>query len=217
MPYKDPEALRAFRRRYAAANREKYRTWKRTYRHKPEAQERARAYREGTKAHKAALDKAYREANRERIRAQRKAYREANAERIRASHRAYRDQHKAARKAYDQERYTQNGAAIRKHVAAYRRANPEKIVVAKERYRRRLHEAARNDLTPAQWRTIQDAFDHRCAYCGKRRKGKLTQDHILPLSKGGSHTMSNVVPACHSCNAKKHAGPPPKPVQPLLL
>jgi 5-methylcytosine-specific restriction endonuclease McrA len=29
-------------------------------------------------------------------------------------------------------------------------------------------------------------------------------DHKLPLSRGGSNTIDNVVPACRPCNQKKH-------------
>jgi len=28
-------------------------------------------------------------------------------------------------------------------------------------------------------------------------------DHVIPLSKGGKHLPSNVVPACASCNSSK--------------
>ena len=30
-------------------------------------------------------------------------------------------------------------------------------------------------------------------------------DHMIPLSKGGGHTIYNIVPACRSCNRKKNA------------
>lgn len=84
------------------------------------------------------------------------------------------------------------------------------------RRRARLANIAVNNLTSEQWETIKASFDHRCAYCDKKTK-RLEQDHITPIIEGGSHTQSNVVPACRSCNAKKHIGPPLKPVQPLLL
>lgn len=49
-----------------------------------------------------------------------------------------------------------------------------------------------------------------CVYCGvKVVKSRLytpnqaTIDHVIPLSKGGTHTMDNVVTACHCCNSKK--------------
>lgn len=102
-----------------------------------------------------------------------------------------------------------------------RQANPEqyrlKALMDTERRRARKLQAPLNDLILPQWQAIQAMQDHRCYYCGKRCKGKLTQDHILPLSRGGSHTLHNVIAACRSCNCSKHAGPPPKPVQPFLL
>lgn len=97
-------------------------------------------------------------------------------------------------------------------------ANNHEMHLAKGRQRRAsLRHAPINDLTAQQWREIQAAQEHCCAYCGKRCKGRLTQDHIIPLSKGGSHTLSNVVGACSTCNCQKFTGPPPVPVQPLLL
>jgi 5-methylcytosine-specific restriction endonuclease McrA len=62
--------------------------------------------------------------------------------------------------------------------------------------------AAVCDLTRRQWESIKEAYGYRCAYCSKRPK-RLTQDHIIPLSKGGNHTESNIVPCCRACNSKK--------------
>lgn len=47
-------------------------------------------------------------------------------------------------------------------------------------------------------------FDNRCAYCHAPLK-QDGQDHIVPLSVGGDHTLDNVVPACRSCNARKNS------------
>lgn len=44
----------------------------------------------------------------------------------------------------------------------------------------------------------------RCAYCGKKLSlGKMTKDHVKPLSRGGKNDLCNIVAACRSCNEKK--------------
>ncbi|AGY58929.1 HNH endonuclease [Gloeobacter kilaueensis] len=42
---------------------------------------------------------------------------------------------------------------------------------------------------------------HTCQYCGAQRH--LSIDHVLPRSRGGTHTWQNVVTACASCNNRK--------------
>lgn len=44
--------------------------------------------------------------------------------------------------------------------------------------------------------------DHRCQYCNVRAFD-LTLDHVMPRSRGGPTSWSNVVACCKSCNAKK--------------
>ncbi len=40
----------------------------------------------------------------------------------------------------------------------------------------------------------------RCAYCAKRAD---TIDHVVPRSRGGTHSWENCVAACKSCNSRK--------------
>jgi len=42
--------------------------------------------------------------------------------------------------------------------------------------------------------------DHRCQYCGTAAENI---DHVIPRSRGGSHTWENVVAACRPCNTRK--------------
>lgn len=44
--------------------------------------------------------------------------------------------------------------------------------------------------------------NHTCQYCGAVG-GDLTVDHVLPRSRGGEHTWTNVVTACRQCNHRK--------------
>jgi 5-methylcytosine-specific restriction endonuclease McrA len=40
----------------------------------------------------------------------------------------------------------------------------------------------------------------RCQYCGRAAE---CLDHVIPRSKGGTHTWENVVASCRSCNVRK--------------
>ena len=40
-----------------------------------------------------------------------------------------------------------------------------------------------------------------CLCCNRRRK--LTADHVIPVSKGGTSYISNIQPLCQPCNSSK--------------
>ncbi len=42
--------------------------------------------------------------------------------------------------------------------------------------------------------------DWTCQYCGRHAENV---DHVIPRSRGGTHTWENVVAACRRCNARK--------------
>jgi len=187
--HKDPEVRRAYQAAYRAAHAEHLRTLKAAYAaaHRAEIHVYNVAYRAAHLAEALARDAAYHGAHREENRTRCATYRAAHL------------------------------AEERTRAAAYRAAHPEVASAHTRRHRAAKRNAPVNDFTAAQWREMQEHFEHRCAYCGRQVKGHLTRDHLTPLSKGGSHTLANIVPACRSCNSKKHAGPVLKPVQPLLL
>lgn len=57
-----------------------------------------------------------------------------------------------------------------------------------------------------QWRQgIKDAWNNRCAYCGRPPidDDSLTVDHVRPKSAGGEDRTSNCIPACRDCNQAK--------------
>ena len=58
---------------------------------------------------------------------------------------------------------------------------------------------------------------HVCAYCGDHYpESELTVEHIVPVSRGGQHTWTNVVTACRSCNTRKGNRRPEEAHMPLL-
>ncbi len=84
----------------------------------------------------------------------------------------------------------------------WRKSNRHRVREYNRTSRARRKNPLVNDLTVDQWRQIVAYFCMLCAYCGEALI-QLTQDHIVPLSKGGGHTESNVVPACGHCNSVK--------------
>jgi 5-methylcytosine-specific restriction endonuclease McrA len=56
-------------------------------------------------------------------------------------------------------------------------------------------------LTLKQWLAALDHFEWLCAYCD----GEFSDlEHFMPLGPGSSTSVDNCVPACGSCNSKKH-------------
>ena len=68
-----------------------------------------------------------------------------------------------------------------------------------------------NDISSPELRTIKfsrrNVFDrdkNQCQYCGKKfHRDNLSMDHVIPRSRGGPSTFTNIVTACKTCNAFK--------------
>jgi 5-methylcytosine-specific restriction endonuclease McrA len=56
-------------------------------------------------------------------------------------------------------------------------------------------------FTKKRRRKLKKIFSYICFYCGV--DGADTIDHLTPISRGGSNEISNLVPACMTCNTSK--------------
>lgn len=91
------------------------------------------------------------------------------------------------------------------NVRAYQKKYPEKHKMRKRAAERKRHgKIVVGKVTTKEYRQVFLDFSHRCAYCGVHAD---TADHVQPLSKGGEHAATNLVPACKSCNFAKHDKP----------
>jgi 5-methylcytosine-specific restriction endonuclease McrA len=141
-----------------------------------------------------AQSKRWREANPERKMAQRKREYDIKKELIKARTKRWQQDNPDKVAIYRKRRYA-------KHGNPWKKANPDKIRF----YNKNRKAAKRNAIgshTLEDWLDVLARFDHCCGRCGSRVN--LTQDHIVPIAKGGTHNVDNLQPLCVSCNSWKH-------------
>lgn len=82
--------------------------------------------------------------------------------------------------------------------------NKEKIAMYVKR-RRASRKNAEGLHSVGEWELLKKQYNFTCPCCQRSEPQiKLTEDHIIPLSKGGSDYIENIQPLCGSCNSKKH-------------
>lgn len=85
----------------------------------------------------------------------------------------------------------------------WRQRNPEKAhAYVRTSHSKRREASKGGSFTTAQWLALLDRHGRRCAYCGSNVQIEI--DHRIPLIRGGSNTIENILPACRSCNRRKN-------------
>jgi 5-methylcytosine-specific restriction endonuclease McrA len=143
----------------------------------------------------------YRKKNAVRIAEQEKRYVAEHLEQRRAISRKSHAKNKAKYIATIRAYYENHKAAIRARINEWFQEHPEKNQLHHQK--RRFSKASRSGtFTHQEWKEIKEKYGNKCLCCG-RSDVKLTIDHVVPFSLGGTHTADNIQPLCQRCNSKK--------------
>jgi 5-methylcytosine-specific restriction endonuclease McrA len=146
----------------------------------------------------------WRQNNREKALSTERKWREANPDKIKKYNKTNYESHPETFKRQRENHYKKYGSdeTHREQSRRWRSNNPDKVKM--QRYKRWAaeHNPLVSTLTKEQWDSQLKFFNNKCAYCGNEMT-KVTLDHIIPLSKGGEHSVVNVVPCCPTCNFRK--------------
>jgi 5-methylcytosine-specific restriction endonuclease McrA len=159
--------------------------------------------------------KNYRDTHKKQISNHWKKYYQKNKQILKIRSKKYKDEHREHYKLYNKKWYIEHRKERREynkkwelmnkeHRKRYMKLNKEKYSSNCSRRRTRLLRAE-GSHTIGEWDLLKKQYGYTCPSCYKKEpKIKLTEDHIIPLSKGGSNYIDNIQPLCRSCNSSKH-------------
>jgi 5-methylcytosine-specific restriction endonuclease McrA len=138
----------------------------------------------------------------ERRRAYGREWIKRHPEKAREAMRRWRNRHPADHSQDSRAYYARHRERLARYFAEFQRTHPELRRHLSARRRARKLEAA-GSFTVGEWLALLELWDGRCAYCGER--APLEIDHRVPLARGGTNSIDNILPACGPCNRRKHA------------
>lgn len=156
----------------------------------------------------AEYSKTYRERFPEIVKANNKKFRESNPDYAKNYHAEHRESEllrskikywkNVEKESLRKKKFRENNPeAIKERNRKYRQNNPEIIRAKSQRRRARI---AQNLTFHVSKKELKRLYAAECFYCDNAAE---TIDHVVPIVRGGSHGIGNLVPACNHCNFSK--------------
>lgn len=198
---KNREKLNTYNRKWYAENTQKFQKSWRKWRDKNKEsylERRREQYKNDPERHKKYAIEYY-QRNRDECNEKSKEWKKRNPEQV-----------KILKKRYywrNREQILEGRKSKREYYRDLRRQWREKNrihVRVKNRNRYALKMGAYGSHTAQEFEELCKSYNWECTYCRtKMNIMTVTEDHVIPLSRGGSNLIENIVPACMSCNISK--------------
>lgn len=148
-------------------------------------------------------NKQWRNANKDEINRRCREKRAANPEKYRKQDRDFYKNNREQIIEKTRQKRAKNPHKHRYWNRRWSKRNPEKRTIQRQK-RRALLNKSNGAYTVEQWEQLKRKYGYRCLKCNRHEPEiKLTGDHVVPLSKGGSNTIDNIQPLCIQCNSGK--------------
>lgn len=112
----------------------------------------------------------------------------------------YKASHKEQVKAAEHSRYWNNRESEIARRLKHLKDNPALHSNNAQKRRARI---ANNGVFQISKRELERLYSSKCFYCQSVQN--ITIDHVVPISRGGTHSIGNLVACCKPCNSSKHA------------
>ncbi len=190
------EQIKEYRRKYYTENKERLNEISTQY---------AISHKEETALYK----KTYSLENKEKIKQYRADYYIENKTSITVKNNLYVSKNKDRITEYKKIYFQKNKELLYAKGEIWRNTEQGKISILSYRHTRRSRKTSTEDgsVTAQTLRELMASQNNKCHYCDcildTSIKNSVHLDHYIPLSKGGTHTLYNIVYSCMSCNLKK--------------
>ena len=91
-----------------------------------------------------------------------------------------------------------NAEKVKQDNLVWRKNNPEKVRELEHRRRARIKQNGEYKIRQS---FLIKLYNSPCVGCGSTKN--ITQDHVVPIARGGRHSEGNLQPLCSRCNSSK--------------
>lgn len=136
--------------------------------------------------------------NREKARAQDRKYYANNPEKRKQKNHIYRKNNATKIITYSRDYYYKNKKAKNEQNKKWYKEHPEK---SRDKYNKRRAAKMQNGKFYVTPKFLMKLYSSNCLVCNSN--SNIEMDHVIPLTRGGTHGEGNLQPLCRSCNASK--------------